>query len=100
MPDVQEGLKWSNPHFDYKGIFCGMSAFKEHVTFGFWKHQLLVDRGLLPADSSPGAAMGKIWSVDDLPSEKELIKIIKAAEPGWRKASRAIGNMSDRRRGR
>ena len=37
VPDVQETVKWSTPHFDYKGPFCGMAAFKQHVGFGFWK---------------------------------------------------------------
>jgi hypothetical protein len=23
VPEVQETMKWSSPHFDYKGIFCG-----------------------------------------------------------------------------
>ncbi len=29
-PNVVETMKWSFPHFDYKGMMCGMSAFKEH----------------------------------------------------------------------
>jgi hypothetical protein len=40
-PDVQETMKWSFPHFDYKGIFCAMAGFKQHCTFGFWKRSLL-----------------------------------------------------------
>jgi hypothetical protein len=36
-PEVEEDLKWGNPAFMYKGILCGMAAFKEHVVFGFWK---------------------------------------------------------------
>lgn len=79
VPDVREGWKWSFPHFDYKGIFCGMAAFKEHCTFGFWKHQLLVERGLVKDDDSAMGQMGKIKSIGDLPSEKQLIKIIRAA---------------------
>ena len=34
-------MKWSMPHFDYKGVMCGMSAFKEHCAFGFWKGELI-----------------------------------------------------------
>ena len=52
VPDVQENWKWSNPAFDYKGIFCSMSAFKEHCIFGFWKHQLLIDRGVIKPDDT------------------------------------------------
>ena len=40
-PDVQETLKWGMPHFDYKGMLCGMAAFKQHCTFGFWKGELI-----------------------------------------------------------
>ena len=41
VPEVEETMKWSAPHFDYKGMFCGIAAFKEHVGFGFWKAALL-----------------------------------------------------------
>ena len=79
VPDVQENWKWSNPAFDYKGIFCSMAAFKEHCIFGFWKHQLLIDRGVIePGDASLGHR-GRITSVDDLPPDKELTRILKAA---------------------
>lgn len=40
-PDAEETMKWSMPHFDYKGMLCGMAAFKTHCTFGFWKGQLI-----------------------------------------------------------
>ena len=33
VPEVEETMKWSSPHFDYKGMFCGIAAFKEHVAF-------------------------------------------------------------------
>ena len=78
VPDVQETMKWSSPHFDYKGIFCGMSAFKQHVGFGFWKAGLMKD--LLPGDGlSAAGQFGKIASIEDLPGDKELIKIIRFA---------------------
>ncbi len=78
-PGVQETMKWSTPHFDYKGIFCGMSAFKAHVGFGFWKAALLQD--VLPGEGGMSAAgqFGRITSLDDLPGDRELTKIIKAA---------------------
>ena len=78
-PGVQETMKWSTPHFDYKGIFCGMSAFKAHVAFGFWKALLLQD--VLPGEGGMSAAgqFGRITSIDDLPSDRALTKIIRAA---------------------
>ena len=27
-PDVEETMKWSNPHFMYKGMLGGMAAFR------------------------------------------------------------------------
>ena len=36
-PEVDEKMKWSFPHFDYKGMMCSMAAFKKHCAFGFWK---------------------------------------------------------------
>ncbi|MFO7526745.1 MAG: DUF1801 domain-containing protein, partial [Ignavibacteriaceae bacterium] len=29
-PDVEETMKWSFPHFDYKGMLCHMASFKQH----------------------------------------------------------------------
>jgi uncharacterized protein YdeI (YjbR/CyaY-like superfamily) len=78
VPDVQETMKWSSPHFDYKGIFCGMAAFKEHVGFGFWKAGLMKD--ILPGSGlSAAGQFGKIASIKDLPNEKALTRIIKFA---------------------
>ncbi len=36
-PDVEETMKWSFPHFMYKGMMCSMASFKEHCAFNFWK---------------------------------------------------------------
>jgi hypothetical protein len=78
-PDVQEIMKWSHPHFDYKGMFCGIAAFKAHCTFGFWKHTLLVDRGILDGAGGAMGSFGRITSIDQLPSAAKLGAIIKAA---------------------
>ena len=77
-PGVQETLKWGVPHFDYKGIFCGMAAFKEHTTFGFWKAALLKDQ-LPKVDEKAMGHFGRITSMDDLPSAPTLARIVKAA---------------------
>ena len=79
VPDVVETMKWSTPHFDYKGIFCGMAAFKQHVGFGFWKAGLMKD--VLPGSGlSAAGQFGKVASLDDLPDDKELIRTIKFAK--------------------
>src|SRR6185295_7599110 len=78
-PEVEETLKWSVPSFTYKGIFAGMAAFKQHCIFGFWKHNLLVQHGLATADEDALVQFGRLTSVDDLPDEKTLIRLVKAA---------------------
>jgi len=77
-PDVQETMKWSFPHFDYKGIFCGMASFKQHATFGFWKGSLLAEK-LPKVDEKAMGQFGRITSLADLPAERALARIIKAA---------------------
>jgi hypothetical protein len=42
-PEVQETMKWSFPHFDYKGLMCSMASFKKHCSFGFWKAAIMKD---------------------------------------------------------
>ena len=40
-PDITETMKWSFPHFEYKGVVCSMAAFKQHCAFGFWKASIM-----------------------------------------------------------
>ena len=76
-PGVEETMKWSSPHFDYKGVMCGMAAFKEHCAFGFWKASLL---GVPGAKSREAMGQyGCIKSIKDLPPTKELVALVKAA---------------------
>jgi uncharacterized protein YdeI (YjbR/CyaY-like superfamily) len=80
-PDVQETMKWSFPHFDYKGIFCAMAGFKQHCTFGFWKGALLRDnvKGMPTGGEKAMGQFGRIASISDLPGERTLVKIVQAA---------------------
>jgi uncharacterized protein YdeI (YjbR/CyaY-like superfamily) len=77
-PDVEETLKWSMPHFDYKGVMCGMAAFKQHCVFGFWKKTLILDRDPATEEAAMGG-FGRITSLADLPSEKTLLQYVKKA---------------------
>jgi len=77
-PDVEETMKWSSPHFLYKGMLCGMSAFKQHCAFGFWKGKLVVgDDGRTLEDAM--GQFGRITTLRDLPPKKTLIAYIKKA---------------------
>jgi uncharacterized protein YdeI (YjbR/CyaY-like superfamily) len=75
-PDVEETMKWSAPHFDYKGMMCGMSAFKSHCAFGFWKSSLVLDA---PGLRDAMGHFGRITSVRDLPSDRVLTGYVKKA---------------------
>ena len=77
-PDVEETMKWSFPHFDYRGeMMCAMAAFKEHCSFGFWKASLVLDektdailprsrsRSIRSVRSCPGSSPshgGSVWT--------------------------------------
>src|SRR5882757_7669780 len=74
-PDVEEKMKWSFPHFDYKGeMMCSMAAFKQHAAFGFWKAALMKDPILTETSKSEVAMghLGRITSLKDLPSDKKM----------------------------
>jgi len=74
-PDVEETMKWSFPHFVYKGVLCSMASFKAHCSFGFWKGSLLE----VPPNGTPMSQFGRITSLDDLPRSKELIRLVRQA---------------------
>ena len=81
-PAVEETMKWSFPHFDYKGeMMCSVAAFKQHCAFGFWKAKLMTDTKLVERAKSEEAMghLGKITSKKDLPSDKVMIAYIKEA---------------------
>jgi len=77
-PDIQETMKWSFPHFDYKGTVCSMASFKQHCAFGFWKQSLL-EQDAFPAEKTAMGSFGRIASIKDLPPDKVMIKLIHQA---------------------
>ena len=77
-PEVVETMKWSHPSFEYKGVLCGMAAFKQHCAFGFWKETLVVGD-----DAKAKAAMGsfgRLQELSDLPSKAALLRYVKRAK--------------------
>lgn len=76
-PEVVETLKWSCPSFEYKGILCGMAAFKQHCVFGFWKHEQVV--GKLGKSTQAMGSFGCLKELSDLPSKAVLLRCIKKA---------------------
>src|SRR3954454_18167213 len=76
-PDVEEAIKWSFPHFTYKGMLCSMAAFKQHAAFMFWKGSLVVDDA--PKSGEGMGQLGRITTLSDLPPRKTLVGYIKRA---------------------
>ena len=76
-PECEEVMKWSFPHFDYKGMLCSMSAFKAHCVFGFWKQDLVVKAA--GKDGAAFAQRAKFTSVAELPPKKVIAACIRIA---------------------
>jgi len=81
-PEVEETVKWSFPHFNYKGeMMCHMASFKQHCAFGFWKASLMKDKKLM--ENAKGEVsmghLGRITVLEDLPSDTTMIRYIKEA---------------------
>ena len=72
-PTCEETMKWSSPSFQYKGMLCGMGAFKAHCMFGFWKAELVL------GGSDPHGRFRHLTSVADLPSNKEMAALVHKA---------------------
>lgn len=78
-PDVQEVMKWSVPHFDYKGPLGMMAAFKQHVGWGFWKSKLMSDpKGILSPERT-GMGGNRVNDLKELPSKKVIVEYVKEA---------------------
>jgi len=75
-PEVEETLKWRMPTFTYHGLLCGMAAFKQHVSFGFWKHALVMGEGV---ERVGMGSFGKVTNIAELPAKSELSAYIKKA---------------------
>ena len=67
-PEAEETIKWGAPHFEYKGLLCGLAAFKQHCNFIIWKAQLVIGKG---ANAEEGP-LRNITKLADLPPDKTL----------------------------
>lgn len=77
-PEAEETIKWSMPHFMYKGqMLAGMAAFKAHATFGFWRAKEVL--GETGAEREAMGQFGRLESVDDLPPDDVLEGLIRRA---------------------
>jgi uncharacterized protein YdeI (YjbR/CyaY-like superfamily) len=79
-PQLEETIKWSMPHFTYRGrLFAAFAAFRRHATFSLWNAREAI--GETGAEGEAMGQFGRLAAIDDLPPEAELKQIIrKAAE--------------------
>ncbi|HEY1953325.1 MAG TPA: YdeI/OmpD-associated family protein [Gemmatimonadaceae bacterium] len=75
IPGAEETMKWSAPHFDYKGVVLGMAAFKQHCNIILWKGSLI--HGGSGRDEKGN--FRDISSLDDLPGDKEMKALLREA---------------------
>ena len=75
--EAQETVKWQMPHFEHKGIICGMAAFKKHCALIFWKRALIFGKGR--TEGRTLGQFGRVTSLADLPDDKILAGYIKKA---------------------
>jgi uncharacterized protein YdeI (YjbR/CyaY-like superfamily) len=79
-PEIEEAMKWSFPHFEYRGVVASMAAFKNYASLGFWKGSLLQDsHQLLGKMGNTSMGTMKVATLADLPSEKILLAYIREA---------------------
>lgn len=76
VPEATETIRSGFASFDYKGPFCSVGIFKDHVSLGFWKQKLLEDaEGLL----APAGKLSKITSIENLPEDGVITGLIEKA---------------------
>jgi uncharacterized protein YdeI (YjbR/CyaY-like superfamily) len=76
-PQVEETIRWGMPSFTHAGgILCQMAAFKQHASFGYWKHALVMGEDV---ERDGMGSYGKMASIKDIPSKKRLLADIRKA---------------------
>ena len=93
LPEVEETTKWGMPTYMLgRKILVGTASFKAHAALNFWRGQEL--RGS-EANADAMGQFGKLKSVEDLPPDAELDRLIREAAdlsknaPAPRKAKHA-----------
>ncbi|TNF48928.1 MAG: hypothetical protein EP305_04145 [Bacteroidetes bacterium] len=79
-PEIVETIKWGFPNFEYKGsILCSFASFKHHCSFGFWLGSKMEDPDKIFIQGEAMGNLGKLKSIDDLPSEDILRRYFQEA---------------------
>ncbi|QWP79397.1 YdeI/OmpD-associated family protein [Lysobacter sp. K5869] len=78
-PQVEEAIKWGMPNFVYRGkILCGMAAFKQHASFGFWQGANIVGAEQSAGSDAMGQ-FGRLTALADLPGRRDFAALVKRA---------------------
>lgn len=76
-PEVGESIKWGAPCFSQHGaMLCMMAAFKQHCSFRFWRYKEVLGES---AEQDGMGQFGKLVSLRDLPSDKQMTTHIRKA---------------------
>jgi uncharacterized protein YdeI (YjbR/CyaY-like superfamily) len=79
-PDMIETIKWRQPCFEHNGLVCAVAAFKKHVSFSFFKGQLLNDcDGIFSLSDNNELTALKFSSLAEIPANSVLKKYIQQA---------------------
>jgi len=89
-PECVEEMKWSFPHFTYKGMLASMASFKQHCAFGFWKAALVMEDDARTAGAM--GQLGRITALADLPPKTTLIR--------WTRKAKALNDAGVKAAGR
>ncbi len=79
-PEMSEAIKWRHPCFENSGLVCAMAAFKQHVTFSFFKGKLLDDSaGIFSKNDNNELTSLKFKSLSEIPANDILISYVQQA---------------------
>ena len=77
LPETEETTKWNMPAYTVGGkIVLITAAFKAHCALNFWRGQELTNQS---ASAEAMGQFGKIKSLDELPADEMLVKLVREA---------------------
>ena len=95
VPEIELAMKWGMPHYDYKGIMCGVGGFKKHATLFLHKGAQLDDSaGLFEGqEGNKTNRTLKVTTAEDI--DRDLIlryvreaAVLNAAAPAKKRAAK------------
>ncbi len=79
-PEIRETVKWGCPSFELTGMVFGLASFKSHAKWGFWRgKEMKLPKSLFSEVTGPDPRWLKVQSLDELPTEATLVRLLKQA---------------------